>query len=90
MLTQTQTRTTLPTLTVSGNELSDLFFNHEKPNYDNVFRDKYEFSSAGQAEHDKDSKDALTEDAIEFAKMLGITNPEDLAVLLVNNFLERL
>lgn len=75
-------KTKLPGITITGTELSDLFFNHEKPNYDSVNR----MRDGGNEELEKDEREALLKDATAFSEMTGKQiDPSE----LVEDFMER-
>ncbi len=74
--------TKLPSITISGWVLSDLFFNSELSNYSQV-----RFIDVPKEEFDKQSKEALLQDAKDFAEIIGNSiKPED----LVEDFLARM
>jgi hypothetical protein len=66
------------TLTLDSIRLSDLFFNHEKQNYDNCMGS------------DEELEKALLEDAADFTLMLTGKRDPELAAQLVEDFNERL
>lgn len=87
----------LPDITITGQQLSDLFFNHEHPEWDafhvshNINNDdRFKVVLLSNEEFDKQAKAALLEDAATFARIISgcsyAVDPE----LLVEDFLARL
>ncbi len=67
------------TVKLNGTQLSDLFFNHQNLNYEEVVTHK-------------DIVEALMQDAKEFCQMLGMDDEQinRWSIDLVNDFMERL
>lgn len=72
----------LPSLNISGNVLSDLFFNADKPNYIAHCHRYQDYAGNEPA-----TRAAIMQDANEFAVMIG---RPDLAADLVEDFFSRL
>ena len=73
----------LPSITISGLALSDLFFNSTLENYNAVDR------SPDNVNCEAELKSALAADAVEFCEMIGVKGCE-LPHDLMNDFLARI
>lgn len=69
----------LPSIVINGDQLSDLFFNHEHPARDILYQER-----DGNVTEEQE-REALTKEAVDFCIIIG----EDLAEALVNDFMNR-
>lgn len=69
-------------LNLSAAAFSDLFFNHEHPERDRLYKGDNDFE-------DGEERAALIKDAMEFCSIIGYSGDTELAEQLADDFLDR-